>query len=82
MIKLDSIQEALEDFRNGKFVVVVDDFRHRVAIDGGNRVDFVFYICARMPCHFNIRFDFFDDKCLLLRKRRCPHADIRRLFAR
>lgn len=25
MIKLDSIQEALEDFRNGKFVVVVDD---------------------------------------------------------
>ena len=29
-----------------------------------------------------IRFDFFDDKCLLLRKRRCPHADIRRLFAR
>ena len=25
MIKLDSIEEALEDFRNGKFVVVVDD---------------------------------------------------------
>ena len=25
MIKLDSIQEALEDFRNGKFVIVVDD---------------------------------------------------------
>ena len=25
MIKLDSIQEALDDFRNGKFVVVVDD---------------------------------------------------------
>ncbi len=25
MIKLDSIEQALEDFRNGKFVVVVDD---------------------------------------------------------
>lgn len=25
MIKLDNIEEALEDFRNGKFVVVVDD---------------------------------------------------------
>ena len=25
MIKLDSIEEALEDFRNGKFVIVVDD---------------------------------------------------------
>ncbi len=25
MIKLDTIEEALEDFRNGKFVVVVDD---------------------------------------------------------
>lgn len=25
MIKLDSIEEALEDFKNGKFVVVVDD---------------------------------------------------------
>ena len=24
-IKLDSIEEALEDFRQGKFVIVVDD---------------------------------------------------------
>ena len=25
MIKLDSVEEAIEDFRQGKFVIVVDD---------------------------------------------------------